>query len=146
LAAVKRTTVQVTTLPLQPDLPKVGNDLLFSAWTDRGLVYIYIWVFLTNSNCIYFNLLMIDNRWTTKTMTNDRPDPSLEGASDWQNSNKHLVMSPRWGSTPRLTDRLPVGRNVILTAGHQFDINTADCPWRLHCIPPPRRLKIKHNI
>jgi hypothetical protein len=24
-------------------------------------------------------------------------------------------MSPRWGSTPRLTDRLTVGRNVTLT-------------------------------
>jgi hypothetical protein len=40
LAAVKRTTVQVTRLPLLPELPKIGHDLLFSAWTDRGLVNI----------------------------------------------------------------------------------------------------------
>jgi hypothetical protein len=31
------------------------------------------------------------------------------------NSTELLVMSPRWGSTPRLTDRLTVGRNVTLT-------------------------------
>jgi hypothetical protein len=30
-------------------------------------------------------------------------------------SNKYLVMSPRWGSTPRLTDWLTVSRNVTLT-------------------------------
>jgi hypothetical protein len=29
-------------------------------------------------------------------------------------SNKYLVMSSRWGSTPRRTDRLTVGRNVTL--------------------------------
>jgi hypothetical protein len=53
-------------------------------------------------------------------MTNDRPDPSSEGAPDFKNtqlsnSTKHLVMSRRWGSTPRLTDLLTVGRNVTLT-------------------------------
>jgi hypothetical protein len=31
------------------------------------------------------------------------------------NSTKNLVMSPRWGSTPRLTDWLTVSRNVTLT-------------------------------
>jgi hypothetical protein len=31
------------------------------------------------------------------------------------NSNKYLVISPRWGSTPRLTDWLTVSRNVTLT-------------------------------
>jgi hypothetical protein len=31
------------------------------------------------------------------------------------NSNKYLVMSPRWGSAPRLTDWLTVSRNVTLT-------------------------------
>jgi hypothetical protein len=31
------------------------------------------------------------------------------------NNNKYLVMSPRWGSTPRLTDWLTVSRNVTLT-------------------------------
>jgi hypothetical protein len=30
-------------------------------------------------------------------------------------SNNYLVMSPRWGSTPRLTDWLTVVRNVTLT-------------------------------
>jgi hypothetical protein len=32
-----------------------------------------------------------------------------------QRVNKHLVMSPRWGSTPRHTDRPTVSRNVTLT-------------------------------
>jgi hypothetical protein len=40
LVAVRRTTVQVSKLPLQPELLKILHDLLFSAWTDRGLVYI----------------------------------------------------------------------------------------------------------
>jgi hypothetical protein len=31
------------------------------------------------------------------------------------NSNKYLVMSPRWDSTSRLTDCLTVSRNVTLT-------------------------------
>jgi hypothetical protein len=31
------------------------------------------------------------------------------------NKNKYLVMSPRWGSTPRLTDWPTVSRNVTLT-------------------------------
>jgi hypothetical protein len=35
------------------------------------------------------------------------------------NSNKYLVMSPRWGSTPRLTHRLTVSRNVTLTMDRQ---------------------------
>jgi hypothetical protein len=30
-------------------------------------------------------------------------------------NNKNLVLGPRWGLTPRLTDRLTVGRNVTLT-------------------------------
>jgi hypothetical protein len=30
-------------------------------------------------------------------------------------SNKNLVSAPRWGSTPRLTSRLTLGRNVNLT-------------------------------
>jgi hypothetical protein len=30
-------------------------------------------------------------------------------------SNKYLVMNPRWGSTPRLTDLLIFSRNVTLT-------------------------------
>jgi hypothetical protein len=34
LAAVKHTTVQVTTLPLKRELLKMGHDLLYSAWTD----------------------------------------------------------------------------------------------------------------
>jgi hypothetical protein len=53
------------------------------------ILYIYIYVyeffcfflFFININCIYFNLLTIDNR-RTKTMTNDRPDLSSEGAPD----------------------------------------------------------------
>jgi hypothetical protein len=41
LAAVKHTTVQVTRLPLYRERLKVDNDLLFSVWTDRRLVYTY---------------------------------------------------------------------------------------------------------
>jgi hypothetical protein len=40
LAVVNNTTVQVTRLPLKRELPKVGDDLLFPAWTDKGFVYI----------------------------------------------------------------------------------------------------------
>jgi hypothetical protein len=43
---------------------------------------IYIYVFLTNSNCIY-HLLTIDSR-RSKTVTNDRPDPPSEGAPDFK--------------------------------------------------------------
>jgi hypothetical protein len=40
LAAVKHTTVQVTRLPLQQELPMTGHDLLYWAWSDRGLGYV----------------------------------------------------------------------------------------------------------
>jgi hypothetical protein len=52
--------------------------------------------------------------------TKDRP-LVREGAPQKQDRNcqiviaKYLVMSPRWGSTPRLTDWLTVSRNVTLT-------------------------------
>jgi hypothetical protein len=42
--------------------------------------------------------------------TKDRPDLSSERAPhknktvNWHTSNKYLIMGPRWGSTPRLTD------------------------------------------
>jgi hypothetical protein len=38
-----------------------------------------------------------------------------EGAPHRQNRNKSLVLSPRWGLIPELTDRLTVGRNVTST-------------------------------
>jgi hypothetical protein len=51
-----------------------------------------------------------------------KTDPSScqEGAPQKQDRNcqiviaKYLVMSPRWGSAPRLTDWLTVSRNVTL--------------------------------
>jgi hypothetical protein len=50
-------------------------------------------------------------RWQVPAAyTKDRPVLSSERAPhnkqdrNRQNSNKYLVMSPRWGSTPRLTD------------------------------------------
>jgi hypothetical protein len=55
LAAVRRTTVQVTMPPLYPELHKIGDDLLFSEWTDRGLiniVYIYIYIFIYIYVCV----------------------------------------------------------------------------------------------
>jgi hypothetical protein len=82
LAAIKRTTVQVTRLPLYPELHIVGHDLLFSAWTYRGLVYtLYILFNFAHINCTYNILLTMDDR-RTQTMTNDRPDLSSEGAPD----------------------------------------------------------------
>jgi hypothetical protein len=52
--------------------------------------------------------------------TKDRPVLSSERAPhktrpQLSNSYKYLVMSPRWGSTPRLTDWLTVSRSVTLT-------------------------------
>jgi hypothetical protein len=41
-----------------------------------------------------------------------------------------LVMSPRWGSTPRLTDRLTVGRNVTLTLSRLFSSQGGAFGWR----------------
>jgi hypothetical protein len=58
----------------------------FQPGLTEALYILYIYEFLRNSNCTYFNLWTIDNR-LTKTMTNDRLDPSLEGAPDWQTSN-----------------------------------------------------------
>jgi hypothetical protein len=40
LAMIKHTTVQVTKLLLYRKLLKTGHDMLYWAWTDRGLVYI----------------------------------------------------------------------------------------------------------
>jgi hypothetical protein len=40
LAAVRHTTVQMTRLPLYAKLPKKEHNVLFSAWTDIGLVHI----------------------------------------------------------------------------------------------------------
>jgi hypothetical protein len=64
--AVRRTTVQVTRLLLQPELLKIGHDLLFSAWTDRGLVcivytYIYIYGILYTYEFVYI-LVTIDRQ------------------------------------------------------------------------------------
>jgi hypothetical protein len=48
------------------------------------------------------------------------PPAVREGAPRWQNrklsdSNKNLVLGPRWGLTPRLTGRLTFGCNVTVT-------------------------------
>jgi hypothetical protein len=39
LAAVTYTTVQVPRLPWWLELRLIGHNLLYLAWTDRGLVY-----------------------------------------------------------------------------------------------------------
>jgi hypothetical protein len=68
------------------------------------------------SNMYNVNILYI--------LTNVRPvlsserAPSTKTRQKLSNSNKHLVMRPRWGSTPRLTDWLTVSRNVTLTLTH----------------------------
>jgi hypothetical protein len=51
---------------------------------------------------------------------NDRPVLASDRAphidkSQLSDSNKNLVLGPRRGLSPRLTDRLAVGRNVTLT-------------------------------
>jgi hypothetical protein len=79
-----------------------------------NIVYIYIWVYLRNSNCTYFNVLTIDNR-LTKTMTNDRPDPTSEVAPDRQNSNCQTVTNI-WSWAPdgaRHQDWLPDWPSVV---------------------------------
>jgi hypothetical protein len=66
LAAVKRTTVQVTWLPLYLELPKVGHDLLFSAWTDRGPEYIvYIHRFYLLIVIVHVYISSVDDRLYT---------------------------------------------------------------------------------
>jgi hypothetical protein len=40
LSAVKHTTAQVTSLLFKQELLMIGHDLLYLAWTDRGLVYV----------------------------------------------------------------------------------------------------------
>jgi hypothetical protein len=54
------------------------------------------------------------------THTTDRPVLSSERAPHGNKNvtvrqNKYLVMGPRWGSIPRLTDWLTVSRNMALT-------------------------------
>jgi hypothetical protein len=39
-------TLQVTKLPLYPELILIRNNLLHQAWTERGLVYRFIYVFV----------------------------------------------------------------------------------------------------
>jgi hypothetical protein len=55
----------------------IGHDLLFSAWTDRGLVYIKL--FFIHIQLYILNFIV--NR-QTKTMTNDRTDLLSVGAPD----------------------------------------------------------------
>jgi hypothetical protein len=71
--------------------------------------------------------------------TKDRPVVSSERAPHKNrivlpNSNKHLVMSPRWGSTPRLTDWLTVSRYVPLTLTVQLAISRNHTKsWKCKC-------------
>jgi hypothetical protein len=63
----------------------------------------------------------------TAAYTKDTPVLSSERAphkkqdSNCQNSNKYLVMSLSWGSTPRLPDWLTVSHNVTLTLTEQVE-------------------------
>jgi hypothetical protein len=39
--------VQVIKLVLQPELPLIGHNLLYGAWTKRGLIYVlYIYSYM----------------------------------------------------------------------------------------------------
>jgi hypothetical protein len=54
------------------------------------------------------------------TATNDTPASRLKWRPSstepqMSDSNKNLVLGPRWGLTPRLTGPLTVGRNLTLT-------------------------------
>jgi hypothetical protein len=40
LTVVKHTTVHVIKLVFQPELPLIGHNLLYQAWTKRGLIYV----------------------------------------------------------------------------------------------------------
>jgi hypothetical protein len=96
--------------------------MLFSAWTDIGLVHIvhiYIYIYIYVTCALHVNLYIFTNNGRTMTMTNDRLDLSSEGTPDIDkrvnpNRNYYPVVRPRWISTPGLTDRLIVGRNVTL--------------------------------
>jgi hypothetical protein len=39
LAVVRRMIVPVNKFVLQPELPLIGHNLLYRAWTKRGLIY-----------------------------------------------------------------------------------------------------------
>jgi hypothetical protein len=61
------------------------------------------------------------------TATNDRPILVREGAPtstepQMSDSNKNLVLGPRWALTPKLTGRLTVGRNVTLTCSQRKEV------------------------
>jgi hypothetical protein len=53
------------------------RDLLCEAWTDRGLVYIVLCV----SDSVHINVYKFKNYDKDRLPTNDKPFPSLEGAS-----------------------------------------------------------------
>jgi hypothetical protein len=40
LAVVRHMTVQVIKLVLQPELPLLGHNLLYRAWTKRSLIFV----------------------------------------------------------------------------------------------------------
>jgi hypothetical protein len=40
LAVVKHMTVQAINLVLQPELPLIRHNLMYRAWTKRGLIYV----------------------------------------------------------------------------------------------------------
>jgi hypothetical protein len=82
------------------------------------------------------------------TLTKDRPVlsavrvPHKDRTVTVKNSNKYLVMSPRWGSTPRLTDWLTVSRNVTLTLTCvETGSNTSTVTLRVVGDDEKRRLK-----
>jgi hypothetical protein len=54
-------------------------------------------------------------RHKTDPPSRQRGRPPMDKTVNCQTVNKHLVMSPRRGSTPRQTDWLTVSRNVTLT-------------------------------
>jgi hypothetical protein len=40
LAVARHMTVQVIKLVFQPELPLIGHNLLYQAWTKRGQIYV----------------------------------------------------------------------------------------------------------
>jgi hypothetical protein len=61
------------------------------------------------------------------------------------NSNKYLVMSPRWGSTPTLTEWLIVSRNVTLTLTLNWLWQKTDPSSRQRGRPTITRLNVKQQ-
>jgi hypothetical protein len=93
LAVVRHMTVQVTKLTLQPELILTGHDLLYQAWTERGLLYTYIVCIQSFRYIIqYVNKLDKSNAWGYKWDTLFLGDINTEtGPRGWGSLNIQTI-------------------------------------------------------